>query len=264
VEAICAQLGIPFAPPAARPAVLSAEDVLQVKHARARKEAPHPPEALPVARRGGFDLIEQTLSEEAARGEAARCLQCATLCDKCVEVCPNRANYTYCVSPVDLLLPRLSCRDGRLVVTGQERFQIQQSRQIVHLADFCNECGNCATFCLHDGKPYQDKPRLFLQASVFAQASDNAFYVTQNRRGWTIRKREDGQEAWLSAPSRAGDLVFENDLLRLVISPAAFQVQAMELKRAFPGEFSLARPAAMYLLLQGVTTSLPFLPFEQR
>jgi len=37
----------------------------------------------------------------------------------------------------------------------------------------------------------------------------------------------------------------------------------MELKRTFPGEFSLAEPAAMYVLLQGVTTSLPFLPFGQ-
>ena len=262
-EAICAQLGIQFAPPAARPAVLSEEDVLQVKHARARKEAPHQPEMLTVAQRGGFDLIEQTLSEEVARGEAARCLQCATLCDKCVEVCPNRAKYTYFVSPVDLVLPRLSCHDGRLVVTGQERFQVQQTRQIVHLADFCNECGNCATFCLHDGKPYLDKPRLFLNDSDFAQADDNAFYVAQNRQGWTIRKRDGGQEAWLSAPSPAEELVFENERLRLVISPAAFQVQTMELKRTFPGEFSLAEPAAMYVLLQGVTTSLPFLPFGQ-
>jgi len=263
-EAICAQLGIQFAPPAARPAVLSEEDVLQVKHARARKEAPHPPETLPVARRGSFDLIEQTMSEEAARGEAARCLQCATVCDKCVEVCPNRANYTYCVSPVDLLLPRLSCQDGRLVVTGQDRFQVQQTRQIVHLADFCNECGNCATFCLHEGKPYLDKPRLFLNESDFAQADDTAFYLAKSAPGWTIRKREGGQEAWLSAPSHAAELVFENNLLRLVISPAAFQVQTMELKEAFPGEFSLAEPAAMYVLLQGLTTSLPFLPFEQR
>jgi putative selenate reductase len=261
-EAICAQLGIQFAQPAARPAALSEADVLQVKHARAKKEAPHQPEMLPVARRGGFDLIEQTLSAEAARREAARCLQCVTLCDKCVEVCPNRANYTYFVSPVDLLLPRLSCRDGRLVVTGQERFQVQQTRQIIHLADFCNECGNCATFCVHDGQPYLDKPRLFLRESDFAQADDNAFYVAKNRQGWTIRKREGGQEAWLSAPSHTDKLFFENDRLRLVISPPAFQIQTMELKRAFPGEFSLAEPAAMYVLLQGLTTSLPFLPFE--
>jgi putative selenate reductase len=295
-EAIGAQLGILFEPPAARPAVLSETDILgraqlgfvvrtcsalsgaqapttsqirdllipQAKHARARKEALHQPETLPVTQRAGFDLVEQTLSAEAARGEAARCLQCATLCDKCVEVCPNRANYTYFVSPVDLILPRLSCQDGRLVVTGEERFQVQQTRQIVHLADFCNECGNCATFCVHEGKPYRDKPRLFLQERDFAQEDDNAFYMAKSAPGWTIRKREGGKEAWLSAPSHAGELIFANDRLRLVISPSAFQVQTMELKKSFPGEFSLAEPAAMYVLLKGVTTSLPFLPFEQR
>ncbi len=124
---------------------------------------------LPAAQQRGFDLIEQTLPEEAARREAARCLQCSTFCDKCVEVCPNRANYAYHVTPVSLTLPRLACRDGKLVVIGQEAFQVKQTRQIVHLYDLCNECGNCATFCVHQGKPYQDKPRLFLQESDFRQ-----------------------------------------------------------------------------------------------
>ena len=34
------------------------------------------------------------------------------------------------------------------------------------LTDFCNECGNCVTFCPTSGEPYRDKPRLYLDRAV--------------------------------------------------------------------------------------------------
>ena len=49
--------------------------------------------------RSGFDLVERILTEATARSEAKRCLQCTSHCDKCVEVCPNRANVTYAALP---------------------------------------------------------------------------------------------------------------------------------------------------------------------
>ena len=51
-------------------------------------------------------------------------------------------------------------KDGRLVEVAQENFTVSQTRQIVHIDDLCNECGNCATFCPTSGRPYRDKPRL--------------------------------------------------------------------------------------------------------
>jgi putative selenate reductase len=219
---------------------------------RARKEAQNRPEMLPVAQRGGFDLVEQTLTEEAARGEAARCVQCSVFCDKCVEVCPNRANYTYSVSPVRLTLPQLSCQNGRLVVTGKEFFKVEQARQIIHVDDFCNECGNCATFCVHHGKPYTEKPRLFLQESDFELEEDNAFYI----EGHTIRRREGGRESQLSMKN--GILVFENTQVHVSLSPD-FEIRETALKEAFEGTFSLMEAAEMALIFNGVTTSLPFL-----
>jgi len=216
-------------------------------------------ETLPLEQRGGFDLVEATLTEEAALSEAARCMQCSTFCDKCVEVCPNRANYTFFVSPVSLTLPRVSCQQGRLAVTGQEVFSIEQARQVIHVDDFCNECGNCATFCVHDGKPYLDKPRLFLKESDFEQEDDNAFYVERSERGWTIRRREGGKESYLSVGSGAGEMYFENELLKISLSPD-FQISDLELKEEFEGTFSLAEAAEMYVILKGVITSLPFLP----
>ncbi len=263
-RAICAALGMPFEQLPFRPAALSEADIVQVKRVRARKEAQHKPEMLSVAERGGFDLVEQTLTSDVARSEAARCLQCSTFCDKCVEVCPNRANYAYFVSPVDVMLPQLSCQHGRVVVTGQEAFRVEQVRQIIHVDDFCNECGNCATFCVHRGRPYQEKPRLFLNENDFQSEDDNAFYIEKHDKGWAIRRRKEGRVSWLSVADDSGEITFENDWLKVALSPPDFRLQNMEWKQDFQGEFSLIDAAEMHVILKGVTISLPFLPFGHR
>ena len=53
-----------------------------------------------------------------------------------------------------------------------------QALQTAVLTDFCNECGNCATFCPTAGRPYQDKPRLYVSKSEFESQADNAFRIT--------------------------------------------------------------------------------------
>jgi len=250
--AICEQLGLGFALPAAHTPTLSADDILQVKHQRARKAAQHKAETLPVTQRVGFACVEQTLSEAAARSEAQRCLQCSTLCDKCVEVCPNRANYTYQVEPVDWTLPLLAYRDGAVVVAGQESFAVKQARQILHVDDFCNECGNCATFCVHQGKPYADKPRLFLEEAGFYLEDDNAFYAEAG----SIRRRDGGQESRLTVDK--GGFFFENGHVRLALLPA-WEVKEAIVKQPFEDMLSLKGAAEMAVILKGVATSLPFL-----
>ena len=67
--------------------------------------------------------------------EGERCLQCATVCENCVDSCPNRANVT------------IRMADG--------------SHQIVHVDKMCNECGNCTQFCPYASEPCHDKFTLF-------------------------------------------------------------------------------------------------------
>ena len=129
--------------------------------------------------------------------------------------------------------------------------------------DFCNECGNCETFCVHQGKPYLDKPRLFLREDDFELEEDNAFYIERSVEGWSIRRRKGGEEACLSVENSGHVALFENDLLEIAISPADFQVKAMKIKRDFQGEFSLASAAEMYVILKGLSTSLSFLPYQE-
>ena len=251
-EAICQDLGLPFRAPRLRPAAPSPEEIVRLKRARARRNLPYGPGLLPPEERHDFSCVEQPLSPEAARSEAARCLQCAALCDKCVEVCPNRANYAYEVTPRKWKLPVLACQDGRLAACGEEVFEVIQPRQILHLDDFCNECGNCATFCVHPGRPYLEKPRLFLEESAFLQEESNAFYIA----GRTIRRREDGEESQLTLED--GGAVFEDARLRLHLTED-FVLREATLKEAFAGTFSLRPAAEMRVVLEGVLASLPFL-----
>jgi len=200
-RAICEELEIVFAHPALPPKGQAA-GTRSLKRQRARKGFQRRPAFLDPSSRGGFDLVERTLSEADARAEAARCLQCQDLCDRCVDVCPNRANLAIRVDPVSLVL-------------HGERIEIRQSRQIVHIDDLCNECGNCATFCTHEGSPYLEKPRLFLRREGFSQEESNAYFV----EGRTISRREAGETLRLSESetgfefeSPEGTVLFSRDL----------------------------------------------------
>jgi putative selenate reductase len=257
-EAICEQLGVPFRRPRVELPTLSDEDIREVKRMRTRRHAQHDSPMLPLEARERFELVEQTLPEDAALAEARRCVQCSHICDKCVEVCPNRANYTYLTSPVEIQVPRLACQDGTLQVVGEETFQVTQTRQILHVEDFCNECGNCTTFCVHNGQPFVDKPRLFLNEEDFERAEDNAFYIQRGERGWTIRRREAGAESRLTLEEGGAGMMFENSQLSLRLGPDS-SVTSPTLKESFKGTFSLKNAAEMVVILTGILNTLPFL-----
>ena len=88
---------------------------------------------------------------ESAKCEGDRCLNCNTVCEACVDVCPNRAN-------VVVKLP-----DGRA--------------QILHVDRMCNECGNCAVFCPYDSAPYREKFTLFLTREGFDESTENQGFL---------------------------------------------------------------------------------------
>ncbi|GAB4378644.1 MAG: putative selenate reductase subunit YgfK [Calditrichia bacterium] len=118
------------------------------------------------------------------QAEAARCLSCNFLCNKCVEVCPNRANIA-----IDTTSLKEHFRD---------RFQI------LHVEALCNHCGNCETFCPYQGAPYKDKITLYWRESDLIGGENDGFFLQtrkqeyfdlklrfQNRLG-TVRLKSDG------------------------------------------------------------------------
>lgn len=106
-----------------------------------------------------------------AENEAGRCLECNVICNKCVDVCPNRANVA-------------------IEIDGKEH--VKDAYQILHLDALCNECGNCATFCPYDGKPYQDKLTLFTTEEDFKNSTNNGFCIidASDEKFMTLRLKD--------------------------------------------------------------------------
>ena len=69
---------------------------------------------------------------------------------------------------------------------------IRDRRQIIHVDGMCNECGNCATFCPYDSRPYQDKFTLFWSADDFENSRNEGFLRLEDVR---TRVRLGGQVA---------------------------------------------------------------------
>ena len=107
-------------------------------------------------------------SKDFLKTEAKRCLECSYYCNKCTEVCPNRANVM------------LDMRDTGL---------FDDPFQILHLDAYCNECGNCAAFCPHDGGPYLKKFTLFSRPDDFENSTNSGFYSENDQ----VKIRLDGK-----------------------------------------------------------------------
>ena len=100
--------------------------------------------------------------------EAKRCLECSYFCNKCTEVCPNRAN---------------------VMLDMRETGLFDDPFQILHIDAYCNECGNCAAFCPHDGGPYLKKFTLFSRPDDFENSTNSGFYAENDQ----ITIRLDGK-----------------------------------------------------------------------
>jgi len=73
--------------------------------------------------------------------------------------------------------------------------------QILHVDDFCNECDNCQTFCVHHGKPYVDKPRLFLDPELFA-AERTMRSLSTGARFSGAKQARPAASQWMTPASR--------------------------------------------------------------
>ncbi len=101
---------------------------------------------------------------EQAEKERGRCLSCGTVCECCVQVCPNRANVA-------------------IRVPGK------QKPQILHVDRMCNECGNCLVFCPYDSKPYKEKFTLFATETEFDGSENKGFLPLHDR---VVKLRQNG------------------------------------------------------------------------
>ena len=229
---------------------------------RARREWRVPLTHTPLDQRMNFEETILTYTPEEAMTEAGRCLDCHKICSLCVGVCPNMALMTYGSQAFSAELPALTVSGGEVVAGEPAEFRADQRYQIAVLTDFCNECGNCTTFCPTSGEPYKDKPRLYLDRQDFEAQSENAFILSRAGESQIIEGRWGGETHRLEVN---GDLRYSSPALEARLSAADLSLlEARAGADAGDGqELSLAACASMYVVLRGLAESMPHLPWME-
>jgi putative selenate reductase len=207
-----------------------------------------------------FDETILAYTAEEAQAEAGRCLDCHEICSLCVGVCPNMALMTYSSEPFIRFLPVLRAKGDQTEVVEEREFRADQKYQISVLTDFCNECGNCETFCPTAGEPYRDKPRLYLHRPDFENQDENAFMMFRNGDTITVEARWGGETHRLEV---GNEVRYRSPTLHAILQP-----QSLTLIEATPGErategqqLTLEECASMYVVLMGVSSSMPQIPW---
>lgn len=79
---------------------------------------------------------------------------CKVTCGSCVNVCPNRANTV---------------------------IQVEGTKRMLHIDNYCNECGNCYIFCPDKCTPYKDRFTLFHNLESLQNSTNQGFAINHNK-----------------------------------------------------------------------------------
>ena len=158
-----------------------------------------------------------------------------------------------------LNVPELERHGAELVLRGHHPFTVAQGLQVALLADLCNQCGNCAGFCPTRGRPFHDKPRLYLSRAELEEERDNAFRVVRGSGTLAVEARFAGETHELSL---GDELRYRSPAVEAVLDPESFALRAAT-PRGAGGEgeaLSLEQCAIMLTVLRSVGQLAPWLP----
>jgi putative selenate reductase len=225
-------------------------DLLALQQRRARREfGTHLPE-IGFKERSGFDMVIETMDETMAQDEATRCLQCDELCNVCVTVCPNRANMGFTLEPTAFKVQQARPGGAGVEITDLETVRVEQRFQVLNIGDYCNECGNCTTFCPTSGSPFLDKARFHVTAESFA-ASQRGYYFSAGN--FLECKQNDGDA---SLEITTAGFIYENAAVRVTLSKD-YSAQNVDFKGTGTAPVELRQAAEMAILCQAVRLLLP-------
>ncbi|NOU46091.1 MAG: putative selenate reductase subunit YgfK [Bacteroidales bacterium] len=213
---------------------------------RTRRAFPPALDELKPAERINFSLVSRTLPKELIIKESDRCLHCDVLCSICTTVCPNFANMAYQIEPFSYQIEKATFIKGEILIEQAGTFAINQTEQILNIANFCNECGNCSTFCPTSGAPYKHKPKVYLTISSFDAAQEGYYFDEFDR---LIFKNKDGK---CSLSENENAFLFDSDEVFASLQKNRFTIENIVFKTRNPAVFTTQLAATMRVVFEGV------------
>ena len=204
---------------------------------------------LDINNRKNFKLVSETLSQDTIVNEAERCLQCDEICNICTTVCPNFANYSYDIKPVSYYLQKaIQLENGKIEIQNQGIFEVNQKYQILNIANFCNECGNCNTFCPTNSAPYKEKPKFWLTKSSFDMAEEG-FYSENIEDIKTLIYKQNGETVSLS--ENQNEYIFTSKNVTAKLDKNDFSILEIKFNSKSVKEANFELAAEMSILIKG-------------
>ena len=145
-------------------------------------------------------------------------------CDKCLPVCPNDANFVYEIELFARDYESYRVESGRAVPVTGGRFEVVERHQIATFRDFCNDCGNCDTFCPEEGGPYLEKPGFFGSLDAWRRAAD--------RDGFCIERHDHRDRLWGRLRGGEYRLDVDRDVDRAVFTDGRVTIELRHQARA--------------------------------
>ncbi len=192
-------------------------------------------------------------TSESAIREASRCLLCGDVCSVCVTVCPNRANNYYLTQAADIPVWEVDFNDDKLSYKIESYLKIQQKYQVLNVADFCNECGNCTTFCPTKGPPFSDKPRFCLTEKSFNQ-TENGFFLKKDGATTTLLHRNGNKVTKLTKDENA--YKFSDEEITVSFDLVDFHIINVQKQKDCNTGIVLKNATEMKVLIDSVPESL--------
>jgi putative selenate reductase len=227
-------------------------DDLMIK--RATRILQRPPAEPTDEERRTFTLLSTTQDSRAIEEEAGRCLWCDEICSICTTVCPNLANRTYRITPFSHMLQKaVKTEDDKMAFEDDALFEIRQHYQVLHIANFCNECGNCNTFCPASGAPFRDKPRFWLTTESFNEATEGYLLSVLSGRTNLIHKHKGSFATLTQLPDR---YIYETDFVMATFDRKTFRLKDVKFLTPCIREAHFQKAAEMAVLLEGAVSLL--------
>jgi putative selenate reductase len=139
-------------------------------------------------------------------------------CDKCIPVCPNAANFLYATEKEELTFTDYVVQGKSLSAGAERRIAVERTEQIANFADFCNDCGNCDTFCPEYDGPFIRKPNFFGSFQAWASfPRRDGFFIDTSLPHRRIHGRIRGKNYLLDADATWNGLRFEDGVVCLFL-----------------------------------------------
>ncbi len=198
-----------------------------------------------LEQRNSFDLVHPVLNDNEAIKEAQRCLYCDDVCNICVTVCPNFANIGYVADPVNIPVYFAERFNNEIKIKTESFFSINQKNQILTIGNFCNECGNCNTFCPTSGAPYKTKPMFYLTEESFNSEATGYYY-----KDGTLQFKDGGNIELLSL--RENNFIYDSKMVNAKFKRNDFSLLDINFKDDSTKEVDFNHAAEMCFLIENL------------